>query len=69
MPLETPTKQCGSNQKTVSNENFSTPPLKMFVSVAESVKRKIIPDDGATPPKKAKKPQNLEQLRKKNLSH
>ena len=55
VPLETPTKQSGSNQGTVSNENFSTPPAKTFVSVAESVKRKIIPDDGATPPKKAKK--------------
>ena len=66
MPLETPTKQSGSNQETVSDENFSTPPAKTFVSVAESVKRKIIPDDGATP---QKKPQNLEQLRKKNLRH
>ena len=55
VPLETPTKQSGSNQETVSYENFSTPPTKTFVSVAESVKRKIIPDDGATPPKKAKK--------------
>ena len=55
VPLETPTKQSGSNQETVSNENFSTPPAKTFVSVAESIKRKIIPDDGATPPKKAKK--------------
>ena len=54
MPLETPTKQSGSNQETVSNENFSTPPTKTFVSVAKSVKRKIIPDDGATPLKKAK---------------
>ena len=55
VPLETPTKQSGLNQETVSNEIFSTPPAKTFVSVAESVKRKIIPDDGATPPKKAKK--------------
>ena len=54
VPLETPTKQSGSNQETVSNENFSTPPTKTFVSVAESVK-KIIPDDGATPQKKPKK--------------
>ena len=55
VPLETPTKQSGSNQETVSNENFSTPPTKTFVSVAESFKRKIIPDNGATPLKKAKK--------------
>ena len=55
VPLEKPTKQSGSNQETVSNEKFSTPPAKTFVSVAESVKSKIIPDDGATPPKKAKK--------------
>ena len=53
VPLETPTKQSGSNQETVSNENFSTPPAKNFVSVAEHVKRKIIPDDGAIQPKKA----------------
>ena len=53
VPLETPTKQSGSNQETVSNENFSTP-TKTFVSVAESVKRKIIPDDGATPEKSQK---------------
>ena len=55
VPLETPTKQSGSNQETVSNENFSTSLAKTFVSVGESVKRKIIPDDGAMPPKKAKK--------------
>ena len=55
MPLETPTKQSGSNQDAVSNETFSTPPTKIFVSVAESVKRKIIPHDGATPLKKARK--------------
>ena len=59
VPLETLTKQSGSNQETVSNENFSTPPTKTFVSVAESVKRKIIPDDGATPPKKAEKTQEI----------
>ena len=55
VPLETLTKQSDSNQETVSNENFSTPPTKTFVCVAESVKRKIIPDNGATQPKKAKK--------------
>ena len=55
MPLETLTKQSGSNQETASNQNFSTPPTETFVSVAESVKRKIIPDDCETPPKKAKK--------------
>ena len=55
VPLETPTKQSGSNQETILNENFSTPPAKTFVSVAVSVKRKIIPYDGETPLKKAKK--------------
>ena len=55
VPLETLTKQSASNQETVSNGIFLTPPAKTFVSVAESVKRKIIPDDGATPPKKAQK--------------
>ena len=55
VPLETLTKLSGSNQETASNQNFSTPPTKTFVSVAESVKRKIIPDDGETPLKKAKK--------------
>ena len=40
VPLETLTKQSGSNQETVSNEICSTPPQKTFVSVAESVKEK-----------------------------
>ena len=55
VPLETLRKQSGSNQETVSNEKFSTPATETFVSVAESVKRKIIPDNGATPPKKSQK--------------
>ena len=54
MPLETQTKQSGSNQDAGSNANFSTPPTKTL-SVAESVKRRIIPDDAATPPKKPRK--------------